>query len=347
MEINGESPSEKDTVKLKVATYNCKGFKQSIGYIKKLVNEYDIVCLNELWLWPAEISLIEKALDMNITAYAVSGMNNVGPEYTGRPFGGVAVICKNHPSLNYRELPSNSDRLMPVGVYDLSGELIQVICTVYMPYYKQCSEQTESFINTIEALQTIVDKYGSVCQVKFLGDLNVQLPRKTFLNKLWYRQKGYNPHCHIMYNFIEANNLAVADFMFKQDLGYTYFCDTLGVKSWIDHVLCFDHDSSVTSCQIYAQEFDNLSDHLPIIMTFEMDSCTKPRYGRNIDTKFTNQRVNWSNETYREKYKLSLEEKLRSLPTLQLDDVEDEVEIQQQVDAYINQLNSYIHEAAE
>ena len=54
-------------------------------------------------------------------------MNDVIPGYIGRPFGCVSVICKDNAILNKRELESPSDRIITVGVYDLSDVLVQVI----------------------------------------------------------------------------------------------------------------------------------------------------------------------------------------------------------------------------
>ena len=85
------------------------------------------MCLNETWLWPAELSIIEQNSNFNVTVFSKSAMNDVIPGYIGRPFGGVSVICKDNALLNYRELESPSDRIITVGVYDLSDVLIQVI----------------------------------------------------------------------------------------------------------------------------------------------------------------------------------------------------------------------------
>jgi hypothetical protein len=97
-----------------------------------------------------------------------------------------------------------------------------------------------------------------------LGDINVQLPRQQVLSRLWCKQKGFNSHSNIMYSFMEANNMTVTDFLFHQKVNYTYFCDALGTRTWIDHVLCFDHNRSITSCEIVPLAQDNFSDHLPI-----------------------------------------------------------------------------------
>jgi exonuclease III len=154
---NSDNSDCNNAIGFKICTFNCKGFKQSTEYISQLIDHNNIVCLNETWLWPAELVIIRQNMERThrkITVFAKSFMNDISPGYVGRAYGGVAVICKEQPLISYKELDAPSDRLVVVGVYDMSGALIQVVCSVYMPYYKSGStDQTESFIKTIEALQ--------------------------------------------------------------------------------------------------------------------------------------------------------------------------------------------------
>jgi exonuclease III len=294
---NSDNSDCNNAIGFKICTFNCKGFKQSTEYISQLIDHNNIVCLNETWLWPAELVIIRQNMertDRKITVFAKSFMNDLSPGYVGRAYGGVAVICKEQPLISYKELDAPSDRLVVVGVYDMSGALIQVVCSVYMPYYKSGStDQTESFIKTIEALQSIVDQYGAHCSVMILGDINVQLPRQQVLSRLWCKQKGFNSHSNIMYNFMEANNMTVTDFLFHQKVNYTYFCDALGTRTWIDHVLCFDHNRSITSCEIVPLAQDNFSDHLPIVVILFWKYVIMRQYIQHliINTRSMHQRI--------------------------------------------------------
>ena len=62
-------------------------------------------------------------------------MDEIQTDYNGRHFGGVAIICKQKPNVYYRELDTNSKRLIAVEMYDKRARLIQVIVSVYMPFY--------------------------------------------------------------------------------------------------------------------------------------------------------------------------------------------------------------------
>ena len=92
--------------------------------ISRLVLECDVVGLCETWLRPGELPVITSSL-LNmpeiksqqhncIRVFAKSGMNDASPGYRGRPYGGVALICKQHSTLSFSELETNNDRIVAV-----------------------------------------------------------------------------------------------------------------------------------------------------------------------------------------------------------------------------------------
>ena len=123
--------------KFSFETYNCHGFKQSYLYIKERLDVTDVICLQETWLRPHELGIISEVLetDAKLSIFSKSSMDEIQADYNGRPFGGVAIICKQKPDVYYRELDTNSKRLIAVGMYDKRARLIQVIVSVYMPFY--------------------------------------------------------------------------------------------------------------------------------------------------------------------------------------------------------------------
>ena len=59
-----------------------------------------ILCLNEIWLKPEELHVIADTIkdspsltDFSFNVFAKSGMQDIDPDYTGRSFGGTAIIC--------------------------------------------------------------------------------------------------------------------------------------------------------------------------------------------------------------------------------------------------------------
>ena len=95
-----------DSVPISISceAFNCKGFKQSSDYILERFVSSDFLCLSETWLKPSELVLIEDSLGEkfgkdSFTVFSKSAMEDIDPEYRGRPFGGVAMLCKNRSGL--------------------------------------------------------------------------------------------------------------------------------------------------------------------------------------------------------------------------------------------------------
>ena len=189
--------------------------------------------------------------------------------------GGGSIICKMNTNFTSSELPVSSDRLIAVCIDDSHGNPAQIILNVYMPFYNGDLAQTEKFVDTIDTMQSFVDKYVAMAPIKIVGDYNVQLPRKDFLNPKWSSNAKFNRHIGIMHDFLTGNNILVADFMFAQPVLYTYSCVTTGFYTWIDHMAFLEHDrESVIYCNILAPDADNTSNHLPIKMGVVLSVAT-------------------------------------------------------------------------
>jgi hypothetical protein len=204
--------------------------------------------------------------------------------------------------------------------------------------------QTESFVDTIDALQALVDEHGGIAPIKIVGDLNVKLPQQLSLVPGWHKTRGFNKHSSIMYDFISANDLIVADFIHKQSMNYTYFCDGSGVQTWIDHCLTSANDeSAIINCQILPRDDTNVSDHLPILTTITL--LCKTIADNNI--KDTRRKcfppAKWDNYANNQLYKVCLEHKLEQLAPFV---IVDQQTIQSQIDSYVEDVNNAIHSAA-
>jgi endonuclease/exonuclease/phosphatase family metal-dependent hydrolase len=122
-------------------------------------------------------------------------------------------------------------------------------------------------------LQALINEHATTAPIKIIGDLNVKLPQHLVLGPRWHKSHGFNSHSLIMYDFIFSNELIVADFKYSQSLDYTYFCDTTGVRTWIDHCLSSTQDD-IVNCVILPCDENNMSDHLPIKLTLTL-ACKK------------------------------------------------------------------------
>lgn len=57
-------------------------------------------------------------------------MNTIDPFYSGRPYGGTALIYKERQVLSYEQLECESDRI--VGIKVCSANDIIQICALYL-----------------------------------------------------------------------------------------------------------------------------------------------------------------------------------------------------------------------
>ena len=86
-------------------------------------------------------------------------------------------------------------------------------------------------------------------------------------------------------------NLYSCDLSFPHVVGYTYQCDDGVARSWLDHILCSQHISTLVTDVYAVHTSSNLSDHAPLLF-FQVNlqslslPTTKPGSHRHT-------RVNW------------------------------------------------------
>ena len=128
--IHGTNTPDNTHITMTHVGYNAKGFKQSCMYVSELLSHADTVGITETWLRPGELSVIKPTLlgspalnNVNaddLVIFAKSGMCNIDPSYTGRPYGGVAVACRTKVNIVYAEIPIANDRVIGVKVLNNS-----------------------------------------------------------------------------------------------------------------------------------------------------------------------------------------------------------------------------------
>ena len=223
------NPNTNTFTTLKHIGLNAKGFKQSSLYIAELLSDADNVSISETWLRPGELCIIKSTLmntqalnvlnDEDIVIYAKSGMTTTDPCYVGRHYGGVAVACKQRKYMQYTELDIMSERIIGVKVCN-NSDIFEIVVCVYMPFYNGEAHQTDCYAETIDVLQSVIEQFGAICPIHIIGDLNAQLQKRRMLLRRWYRLSGFNTHSSILYDFINDNDLCVADFIDPQHVQY-------------------------------------------------------------------------------------------------------------------------------
>ena len=222
-------------------------------------------------------------------------------DYTGRGYGGVAVIARNSTKYSIKEITVASERIASIGLYDTNDKLIQVICSTYFPYYDGDKTRLAQYIETIDALQALIDTYASQAPIKLLGDFNTQLPKSAKLGKNWHKKKGFNTYSVLLYDFLTYNNYTSGDLLFNQKTKYTYFNHKRKIYTWIDHIIFHKNESrDVSACTVVQQETNNVSDHLPIRIIFHL--ALSPCADLPKVNKIDHLQPNWSNSKKNDLY---------------------------------------------
>ena len=312
-------------------SFNCKGFNQSIEYIGNLCKTNELLFLSETWFKPHHIasqsiseSLSKQGLQIDSRKiFSKSGMEDAPADYVGRPYGGVTMICSNinkEICLEYEEVPCSNNRIVCVNVKTESNEHIKTVIGVYMPYYKNCIQQTDEYLTTLSDLQVLIDEFAPLGPLQIVGDLNAQLPSTADPPKNWYKKPGYNQHSALLNDFINANDLICSDLVSKQKTAYTYFQFETGAFTWIDHIISsINMHNTIISCEILDHAEDNMSDHLPIRCTSRMKltpSSFTAASSSNKAKPSLNPIIcvpNWDNFRIRERYKEHVSAKVQEI----------------------------------
>lgn len=76
-----------------LCTYNCRSVKSSVIELQELCAKSDLVCLQEHWLLPNEVSLLSH-ISADFLAVGSSAVDTSEDILTGRPYGGTAILCR-------------------------------------------------------------------------------------------------------------------------------------------------------------------------------------------------------------------------------------------------------------
>ena len=226
----------------------------------------------------------------------------------GRPYGGVGFLCKpteaKPKGLSFRGKRNDNERIAVLEIRH-EGKCIVTVFGVYLPFYNGRAEQIGLYSETLSELQGLID----TCETPFLvvGDMNAPLPNHLPSNRKWHLHPPYTKHSMILHDFVMDNELTIVNHSFPQKVHHTY--SKGGYKSYIDHVLCSENMvDSITLCSIGCDDFDNTSDHLPLVVKMELPAS------QGTEADITNRsnplpvypKAKWADEDVRASYKAAL-----------------------------------------
>ena len=125
----------------RIASFNCYGLGSSRKYVAALVKHYDLVALQETWLFPLDLAVPSTQL-IDVNSFSLSSIDVTNGMKAGRPYGGITFIWHRNFGCNIQVKRYESDRILGLSV-TMNGLSILFI-NVYFPV--ACHEKYEEYM---------------------------------------------------------------------------------------------------------------------------------------------------------------------------------------------------------
>ena len=205
--------------RLRFCTFNCRSVKNSfILDIRKLCESFDIVLLQEHWLLPYEIGILND-ISCDYLAFGVSAVNLSDDLLRGRPYGGTAILYRKALAGGISVVDCHQPRMCAIKVDTDKGPILLI--NVYMPTDSSDDCSYGEYVDMCSKIITVFTDSDAVAFVA-AGDFNCR-PNSRF-------SKIFN-------QFLIQNDLVCIDFN-HLDSVFTYVSDDGMRTSWIDHIIC-------------------------------------------------------------------------------------------------------------
>ena len=223
----------------------------SIHDVLNLCDQYDLIFLQETWLFKHELSILNN-LHVQFGAFGCSAIDDSNGIVRGRPYGGLGVLIRKsfRPIANFHTY--DDSRLL--GITIKSDRESLYFFNTYLPY--QCDDNYDVYVEYLGKIVSIVDE-SPTSHIMVLGDFNAAVDTlfETELLEM----------CRTL-------NLIISDYnVYGRESGeYTYVSDAHNTTSWLDHALCsHDMNTKLSSLRIL-NKFPS-SDHLPVSIYLHFD----------------------------------------------------------------------------
>lgn len=155
---------------LQLCTFNCRSVKSSVYEIHNLCTNYDLILLQEHWLLPNELDLLN-SIHPDFLALGQSAVDMSQGVLIGRPYGGTAILYKKSLNKFITRIQSSDPRIMAVILQTKIGPVL-IVC-VYMPSDYGTVDCHEKFIATCANITALFAESNAIHLV-VAGDFNCQ-----------------------------------------------------------------------------------------------------------------------------------------------------------------------------
>ena len=240
---------------LSLCTFNCRGFKSSVPYIRQLCLKYDIVLINEHWLHSNRLALF-KEISKSKTFFARSS-NQADADSFGlsRGQGGVCILWSSNIAGISPINECIHDRICGIRVQNRKGAVFNVFC-VYMPS-RGCEGDLATSLDELSGIieNTETGSINIVCG-DFNGDMGT---RGGDRGQRICTREGY-----LVYKFMVKHDLWATNLSSSATGPVDTFYGPNG-DSCIDYILLPVALKEMTQeCITVENEPLNVSDHYPV-----------------------------------------------------------------------------------
>ena len=160
--------------KLTITTFNVQGFRSNKVCLAKLLENTDILCIQEHWLYTFEKEEITNFTNSHaVHSKACDHQENVSPQERSRGHGGVAILWQNDLDRYVKTIEDGNNRIVCIQLHLETQKLL--IVNVYMPCRN--TQTGDNFDETLDQVRELLRKYRHTHHVIICGDINASLHR--------------------------------------------------------------------------------------------------------------------------------------------------------------------------
>lgn len=233
---------------ISVCSFNCRSFKNSVHAIYKLCDKHDIVLLQEHWLLPFDLQLLNTAHN-DFISIGLSAVDTSTDILVGRPYGGTAILYRKCLADKINIVVTDESRITSIRIITNVGPLL--VLNVYMPTNYNDDSSLESYIDCLSKLHVLIVESDAI-HTLIVGDFNCS-PGSRFFSEFA--------------SFATDNNLITTDLYKLHDV-VTYISDDGSKMSWVDHIMSsVAVDNMINNICILNDVI--VSDHKPVSFIME------------------------------------------------------------------------------
>ena len=172
---------------LAIGSLNIQGVKSNITYLKTLLGNLDVLCIQEHWLFSLEKSYLE-TIDQNFTCTAKSVDDLIQRlDYKHRRgFGGVCIMYRKELEPYIEVLDIENVRLNVINIATEGKSTLLV--NAYMP--SNITQGDADYMDVLDQLEEIIQTHKHSRNMLITGDMNASIHRtrtrdmnfQTFIN---------------------------------------------------------------------------------------------------------------------------------------------------------------------